>query len=133
MRNTTTRKNIKEELLVEGLKVAGNAIGINYGKGKIKKSVSRNLSMVDSLMSAAFTRKGNVSYKSQKAIELGSLGFIALYNIIKGVKRKRRGLIAEGIFLSLALGAVIFASNNQNKKVNALPKIGSDKDISYVS
>ncbi|WP_316832779.1 hypothetical protein [Pedobacter aquatilis] len=123
MRSTATRKNIKDELLLEGLKAAGSAVGIHYGKGKIKKSVSRNLSMVDSLMTAAFTRKGSVPFKSQKAIELGSLGFIALYNIVKGVKKNRRGLIAEGIFLSLALGAVILASNIQTKKTDGPLKL----------
>lgn len=114
MKNTATR-NVKDELIVEGLKFAGDAIGVHYGKRKIEKSVSRNLSMVDTLMTAAFTRNGTVPIKSKKVIELGSLGIIALYNIVSGVKRRRRGLIVEGIFLSLALGAVIIGSNFQNK------------------
>jgi len=124
MENTTTKKNIKNDLLLEGLKFAGDAIGIHYGKRTIKKSISRNLSMVDTLVTAVFTRKGTVPFKSQRAIELGSLGVIALYNIMRGVKRKRTGLIVEGVFLSLALGTVLVASNMQRKRPAASIKVG---------
>ncbi|KQR72729.1 hypothetical protein [Pedobacter sp. Leaf176] len=124
MENTTTRKNIKNELLIEGLKAAGSAIGIHSGRGAIKKTVSKNFSIINSLMDAAFTRQGHSNHNLKKTIELGSLGIIALYNILKGVKRKRRTLLAEGIFLSVALGAVLIGSNvkTKTKRTRFLPQ-----------
>jgi len=124
MESTTTKKNIKDELLIEGLKAAGSAIGIHSGRGAIKKTVSKNFSIINSLMDAAFTRQGSSNHKIKKTIELGSLGVIALYNILKGVKRKRRTLVAEGIFLSVALGAVLIGSNVnlKTKQVPLLPE-----------
>jgi len=124
MESTTTKKNIKDELLIEGLKAAGSAIGIHSGRGAIKKTVSKNFSIINSLMDAAFTRQGSSKHKIKKTIELGSLGVIALYNILKGVKRKRRTLVAEGIFLSVALGAVLIGSNVnlKTKQVPLLPE-----------
>jgi len=124
MESTTTKKNIKDELLIEGLKAAGSAIGIHSGRGAIKKTVSKNFSIINSLMDAAFTRQGSSNHKIKKTIELGSLGVIALYNILKGVKRKRRTLVVEGIFLSVALGAVLIGSNVnlKTKQVPLLPE-----------
>jgi len=124
MENTTTRKNIKDELLIEALKAAGSAIGIHSGRGAIKKTVSKNFSIINSLMDAAFTRQGGGNSKIKKAIELSSLGAIALYNILKGVKRKRRTLLVEGIFLSVALGAVLIGSNAKTitKQTRLLPE-----------
>ena len=120
MENTVTRKNIKDELLIEGLKAAGSAIGIHSGRGAIKKTVSKNFSIINSLMDAAFTRQGDGNHKIKKTIELSSLGAIALYNILKGVKRKRRTLLIEGIFLSVALGAVLIGSNAKTKTKRTL-------------
>ena len=124
MENTTTKKNIKDELLIEGLKAAGSAIGIHSGRGAIKKTISKNFSIINSLMDAAFTRQGDGNHKIKKAIELSSLGAIALYNILKGVKRKRRTLLVEGIFLSVALGAVLIGSNakTKTKQTRLLPE-----------
>lgn len=124
MENITTRKNIKDELLIEGLKAAGSAIGIHSGRGAIKKTVSKNFSIINSLMDAAFTGQGDGNHKIKKTIELGSLGAIALYNILKGVKRKRRTLLVEGIFLSVALGAVLIGSNAKTiaKQTRLLPE-----------
>jgi len=128
MENTTTKKNIKDELLIEGLKAAGSAIGIHSNKKAIKKTVSKNFSIINSLMDAAFTRQGSSNHKIKKTIELGSLGVIALYNIVKGVKRKRRALLVEGIFLSVALGTVLIGSNvkTKTKQTPLLPEARSN-------
>lgn len=110
MVKTDTRK-VKNELIIEGLYTVGKAIGLHTNKSKTKKTIEKNLSLLNSLIRVGFSHRNDATAKLKKNIELTGLGAIAFYNFYKGVKQKRKAHIIQGAFLSTALLMVILTSN----------------------
>ncbi|GAA3962085.1 hypothetical protein GCM10022246_14100 [Pedobacter ginsengiterrae] len=111
---------IKNELIISGLQTAGKAIGLHTSKSKTKKTIEKNLSLVNSLMRAGFSHKNDATSRVKKNIELAGMGAIAFYNFYKGIKQKRRAYIIQGAFLSTALIMVILTSNKIKKNTPQL-------------
>ncbi|RYD80774.1 MAG: hypothetical protein EOP55_01195 [Sphingobacteriales bacterium] len=130
MNRTATRKIQLDDLIIGGLQVAGNAIGLHKSKQQIGKNVAKNIGIVNKVMELAFTKEGNSPYKLQKNVELAGLGVIAAYNFYKGIKRKRKTNVLQGAFLALTLGVVIYGSIKKGvNKLTASPAV-QHKDFS---
>ncbi|TCD10502.1 hypothetical protein EZ449_09145 [Pedobacter frigidisoli] len=119
MMKAYTKQAVEKGLVLDGLKAVGSAVGVKASKPKIKKEMEIGVSIVNQLMDVLFTKKG---IQNKKEIELAGLGLMALYNIYRGVKRKRRSSIVKGVFLTATLAAALIASKKYNKSEIVKPE-----------
>ncbi|RNL52166.1 hypothetical protein [Pedobacter jejuensis] len=107
-------RNIEiSKVLLGGLQMAGDAIGKHQSKRTIGRKVANNVGLVNQILRFALNRKGS-SGKLTKNIELGGLGAIALYNIYRGIKRKRNYLLLQGAFLTVSLAVSLLSSKEKD-------------------
>ncbi|MFC4210876.1 hypothetical protein ACFOWA_06775 [Pedobacter lithocola] len=107
-------RNIEiNKVLLGGLQLAGNAIGRHQSKRTIGRKVANNVGIVNQVLRFALNRKGS-SNSLQKNIELGGLGLIALYNIYRGIRRKRNYLLLQGAFLTVSLAVTVLGSKEKD-------------------
>lgn len=111
-----TNQSIKNRMIIKGVQLAGTAAGVHLSKYKTKKTIEKNLSLVNSLIRVGLSNKNAPQSRLKKNIELAGLGGIALYNFYRGVKRKQTALVIQGAFLSIALLSVIFKSSKVEKE-----------------
>ncbi|WP_293787815.1 hypothetical protein [uncultured Pedobacter sp.] len=116
MEKNDTKTRLINEITTTGLQSAAKKLGAPASKRQIRKGVSKNISLIDKLLRIALIKNKDASKKMQRNIEFVGLGVIAAHNFYSGFKKKKPLLICEGIFLTAALGGVLFATQNKTVK-----------------
>lgn len=124
MMTTNRNENLKKGV-IDGLQAVGHGLGMYNTKPAIRKTVNKNIQLVDRIVQLALTPNSAEGKKNIKNIEMASLGAIALYTFFRGIDRKKKSLIIQGTFLSAALAVVALTSSKWGTKVvnKAVPKL----------
>ncbi|GGE70018.1 hypothetical protein EV200_11121 [Pedobacter psychrotolerans] len=114
---TKTSDQIQKGIVLDGMKAVGHGLGIHSTKPVIKKTVAKNMRLVDGLLRIAFSSRKTSAAKNKRVIELAGIGGIALYTFLRGIERKKKSLLIQGVFLGAALLTVSLATANSSSKV----------------
>ena len=110
MEKKDTKTHLINEITTTGLQTAAKKLGASASKAQIRKGVSQNISLIDKLLRIVLIKSKDSSKSLQSNIEFVGLGIIAAHTFYRGFKKKKRLLIFEGIFLTVALGGVLLAT-----------------------
>jgi uncharacterized membrane protein len=110
MEKKETKTRLINEITTTGLQTAAKKLGASASKKQIRKGVSKNLSLIDELLRIALIKSKDPSKRTQRNMEFIGLGVIAAHSFYKGLKKKKRLWIFEGVFLTAALGGVLLAT-----------------------
>ncbi|GAA4195677.1 hypothetical protein GCM10022289_00220 [Pedobacter jeongneungensis] len=110
MEKRETKTQLINEITTTGLQTAAKKLGASATKKQIRKGVSKNLSLIDQLLRIALIKSKDPSKRTQRNMEFIGLGVIAAHSFYKGLKKKKRLWIFEGVFLTAALGGVLLAT-----------------------
>jgi len=110
MERKDTKTRLINEITTSGLQTAAKKLGASASKAQIRKSVSKNISLIDELLRIALIKNKDSSKRVQRNIEFVGLGVMAAHTFYRGFKRKKRLWILEGVFITAALGGVLLAT-----------------------
>lgn len=110
MERKDTKRSLINEITTTGLQTAAKKLGASASKAQIRKGVSKNISLIDELLRIVLIKNKDSSKKTQRNIEFVGLGVIAAHTFYRGIKKKKRLWIFEGVFLTAALGGVLLAT-----------------------
>ncbi|MBB6239307.1 hypothetical protein HDC90_003960 [Pedobacter sp. AK013] len=117
MEKKDTQTHLINEITTSGLQTVAKKFGASASKAQIRRGVSKNISLIETLLKIALINPKDSSKRVQRDIEYVGLGIIAAYTFYRGFKEKKRLRIFEGFFLTAALGGVLLATQLQaNKK-----------------
>jgi uncharacterized membrane protein len=110
MEKKDTKTRLINEITTSGLQTAAKKLGASASKAQIRKGVSKNISLIDELLRIALIKSKDPSKRMQRNIEYVGLGIMAAHTFYRGLKKKKRLWIFEGVFLTAALGGVLLAT-----------------------
>lgn len=116
MEKKDTKTRLINEITTTGLQTAAKKLGASASKKQIRKGVSKNIGLIDELLHIVLIKSKDPSKRLQRNIEFVGLGIIAAHAFYRGLKKKKRLWIYEGIFLTAALGGVLAATQLKGVK-----------------
>jgi len=116
MEKKDTKTRLINEITTSGLQTAAKKLGASASKKQIRKGVSKNISLIDELLNIVLIKNKDSSKRVQRNIEFVGLGVIAAHTFYRGIKKKKRLWIFEGVFLTVALGGVLLATQLKTVK-----------------
>ncbi|TCD23441.1 hypothetical protein EZ456_17720 [Pedobacter psychrodurus] len=111
MEKKDTKTHLINEITTAGLQAAAKKLGAEASKAQIRKGVSKNISLIDELLRIVLIKNKDSSKRVQRNIEFIGLGVIAAHTFYRGIEKKKRLWIFEGVFLTAALGGVLLATH----------------------
>lgn len=117
MMKKNTTDQFKKEMVLDGMKAVGHGLGIHATKPAIQHAVAKNMNLVDNLLRIAFSKRNGSATESKRVIELAGMGGIALYTFYRGLERKNKSLLIQGVFLATALLTVSLATAKNASKL----------------
>ncbi|RZK18441.1 MAG: hypothetical protein EOO86_10200 [Pedobacter sp.] len=107
--NTT---NKTYHLLIDAVRAAGMGLGIYLTKPTLEKRLSKSFNLVDASVNKTLKHAPERKLSNPISFELAGLGGIAAYKIYKGLKKKKKANIVEGIFLTTVMAAALVYTIN---------------------
>ena len=107
--NIMTKHNTNRtyNFLIEGVSAAAMGLGIYLTKPTLEKRLSKSFNLADASINKTLSNSPERKLSKPANFELAGLGGIAAYKIYRGIKRKKRANVVEGIFLTTVLAAAV--------------------------